>query len=181
MARLPFGSISRPGGFRNIAEEEYIADNSALERRIHARHGVDVRCLEAGDNTVAVAAAVKGRSSCRRIHRHCRRRLALVAAANNTDFRFYLRSEFKPADRPSRRKVWNIAPPPEIHSLHCVVVVLHRGGLDLVDWDSVFRWESRRRNLHFGLWRVNVDSPHRGLEAPGVLDRLFGAGRAGRI
>lgn len=59
VAKLPLAAyhwyeVARPGGFLNIAEEEVMAANWALERRIVGRKGVDMRCLEGGDNTIAV-------------------------------------------------------------------------------------------------------------------------------
>ena len=52
--------VSRPGGFRHISEEEFVASNWGLERRLHSPGHFGTRCQEGGDNTTAVGAAVKG-------------------------------------------------------------------------------------------------------------------------
>ena len=93
--------VSRPGGFRHISEEEFAASNWGLERRLHSPGHFGTRCLESGDNTTAVGAAVRGRSSSCALHKHCRRRVATAISGSLTDFRFYMRSALNPADRPS--------------------------------------------------------------------------------
>ena len=110
--------VHRPGGHKMICLEEFAAANWGLERRLVSLRGTDCRCLQLGDNTVTVSASVKGRSSCRAVHAHCRRRMAIALAGNLFPLEVYLRSKENPADAPSRRLVPRSIDLPTLTVLH---------------------------------------------------------------
>eukprot|EP00974_Lingulodinium_polyedra_P008039 765300-Lingulodinium_polyedra.AAC.1 len=55
--------VARPGGHKNIALEEWDACLWAQEDRLRSPLEAGTRYLHAGDNTVEVGSAAKGRSS----------------------------------------------------------------------------------------------------------------------
>ena len=74
----------------------------AFRWRARRREGLSGRVIHFCDSQVAIAAACKGRSSSRRLHRLLCRLSALVLATSCHPFYTYVRSATNPADRPSR-------------------------------------------------------------------------------
>lgn len=74
-----------------------------FERRLRREHFGDARALHLTDSQVALAVAVKGRSSSRAINRLLRRFAALQVGGGLYPLLAWIESELNPADEPSRR------------------------------------------------------------------------------
>ena len=94
--------VARPGGFQNIALEEWDAVLWSAEDRLRTGREAGCRYLHAGDNTVQVCSAAKGRSSNAAINKRCRRANAIALAGDLTPFILYVPTHRNTADRPSR-------------------------------------------------------------------------------
>ena len=92
----------RPGLDRHITLEELAAQVWGVEGRLHFPSETEARCLHGGDNTAAVSAAAKGRSSCRAMHALCRKVNAIFLAGGLGCFWFYIPFAKNPSDRASR-------------------------------------------------------------------------------
>jgi hypothetical protein len=93
--------VGRPGGYSNIALEEYSAYLWSLEDRLRRPMEFGRRVLHIGDNGWQVCAEVKGRSSNRLINRKCRRSAAVQLSGDLTPFLFWEPSGRNWADAPS--------------------------------------------------------------------------------
>eukprot|EP00438_Fugacium_kawagutii_P036422 Skav236207 [mRNA] locus=scaffold98:76671:78275:- [translate_table: standard] len=74
-----------------------------LEWRLRSSHYGDCRSLHLSDSQVALAVAIKGRSSSRVLNRLLRRYAALQVAGGVHPLLAWIESELNPADAPSRR------------------------------------------------------------------------------
>ena len=92
----------RPRLDRHITLEGLAAQVWGVEGRLHFPSETEARCLHGGDNTAAVSATAKGRSSCRAMHALCRKLNAISLAGGLRCFWFYIPSAKNPSDRASR-------------------------------------------------------------------------------
>ena len=81
-----------PGLDRHITLEELAAQVWGVEGHLHFPSETEARCLHGGENTAAVPAAVKGRSSCKAMHALCRKLSAISLAGGLRCFWFYIPS-----------------------------------------------------------------------------------------
>ena len=96
-----WSTVPRPGGHRHITIEEYAAFVWSLEQRLHYADEIGCRCVQLADNGAQIGAHVKGRSSCLRLNRYCRKDAAVQLAGGFQVFTIYEQSKTNPADAPS--------------------------------------------------------------------------------